>query len=213
MSACKNAANRTTCLLTLGFLVGACAVGVPRAEGAPLSGSFGANYYQFVQVADPFTGTNNAWSTASTAAAAMTFNSVNGHLATITSQAENDFLFGLVAGDFSGFAGAWLGGKWPQGWLVGPESGQAFSYTNWPVGGLDPNNNGYVYMSIGTITAPSHWLDDSNLAGQGVPSTPNDPVIGYFVEFEGAVPEPSSLLLAGLALTLSLLARPQSGRC
>jgi hypothetical protein len=171
-----------------------------RAAATPVA--FGANFYDFIQVPDPFTGNNNAWATASAAAAASVFNGVSGHLATITSQAENDFLFGLVSGSFSGFKGAWLGGKAPEGWLVGPETGQGFSYTNW--GGIEPNNNGFAYMNIGTLFAgigPGKWADDSGV--QGVPDPNNDPVIGYFVEYEGAaaVPDPSSwlLLASGLA--------------
>lgn len=181
-------------------MVGLHAASAPRAEAAPLS--FGSNSYEFVQVTDPFTGSNNAWATASAAAAASVFNSVNGHLATITSQAENDFLFGLVAGSFSGFKGAWLGGKAPGGWLEGPETGQGFSYTNW--GGVEPNNAGFAYMNIGTLFAgigPGNWADDSGL--QGVPDPSADPVIGYFVEYEGtasAVPEPSTMLLLGSGL-------------
>jgi PEP-CTERM motif-containing protein len=157
---------------------------------------FGAHYYEFVEVPDAFAGTNNAWATASAAASASIFNGVHGHLATVTSQGENDFLYGLVAGHYSGFQGGWLGGKAPEGWLVGPEAGQAFTYTHW--GGLEPNNNGIAYMNVGTNVPQSpagYWLDDSGV--QGLPDPSLDPVIGYFVEFEPAptVPEPASLLL------------------
>lgn len=165
-----------------------------RADAVPLP--FGSNHYEFVQVSDPFTGSNNAWATAGAAAAASIFNGVNGHLATLTSQAENDFVFSLVSGSFSGFTGAWLGGKAPEGWLVGPEAAQAFGYTNW--GGIEPNNSGYAYMDIGTsstVIGPGKWADDSGI--QGFPDPSYDPVIGYFVEYEETivVPEPSSLLL------------------
>ena len=194
-------------LRTLGIalaLAGLHAASAQRADATPMA--FGSNHYEFIQVTDPFTGSNNTWGTASAAAAASVFNGVNGHLATLTSQAENDFLLGLVSGSFSGFTGAWLGGKSPEGWQVGPEAAQAFSYTNW--GGIEPNNDGYAYMDIGTFSSvigPGKWADDSGT--QGVPDQSRDPVIGYFVEYEQtvAVPEPSSLLLltptlAGLAV-------------
>ena len=166
---------------------------------------FGSNAYEFVIVSDPFTADNNHWVTAEADAAASVFNGVNGHLATITSDAENAFLFGLASGTFQGFAGAWLGGN-HAGWLAGPENGQSFAdtgYQKW--GGIEPNNDGFMYMSIGTTTAPSFWFDDSGVPNPdpdllGAPHFLNDPVVGYFVEYEN-VPEPTTmtLLATGLA--------------
>jgi hypothetical protein len=167
------------------------------------SGSGGNDhYYEFVEVADPYTGINNAWTTAKAAANASEFNGQSGYLATITSQAENDFVLGLVTGQFSQSEGAWLGGKAPEGWLDGPEIGQSFGYTNW--GGIEPNNVGQLWMVIGasSIYAPGKWADDSgppnNLGpGDGIPHNIADPVIGYFVEYN-AIPEPTSAILCFL---------------
>ena len=106
---------------------------------------------------DPFTGNNNSWTNAEAAAQASVFLGANGHLATVTSQQENDFLIGLVSSPGAGFLGAWMGGKAPEGWLTGPENGNAFTYTNWNP--IEPNNSGYLYMAIGT-TAPGKWFDD-----------------------------------------------------
>jgi hypothetical protein len=168
---------------------------VPPLPGPVLFEENG-HYYEFVEVPDPFAPPNNSWATASAAASARTYNGLTGHLATITSQAENDFLLSLVSGSFSGFVGAWLGGKSPEGWLAGAENGQAFAYTYWndsTVGGAEPNNGGYAYMMIGTEgyynyshMLPGRWIDDSNVAGQGGPDPSQDPVIGYFVEYEEA---------------------------
>jgi hypothetical protein len=182
---------------TLGMAVVATVMAGWAQQASAAPQLFGANAYEYVPVSDPFTGVNNAWVTDSTAATASIFEGVHGHLATITSQAENDFLFGLVSGLYAGSAGAWLGGKAPEGWLVGPEAGQGFTYTKW--GGIEPNNAGYVWMNIGSSfrgNAPGYWCDDSY--EQGVPDATWDPVVGYFVEYEN-VPEPSTLwlLLAG----------------
>ena len=172
---------------------------VDRAQAAVVPVLFGSSYYAYVEVPDPFTGQNNTWATANAAASAMTFNGEVGYLATITSQAENDFLFSMVDGLYTGFTGAWIGGKSPEGWLTGPEAGQPFGYTNW--GGVEPNNAGFAYMNIGSAFAginPGQWPD-----GNGTPS-PGDPVIGYFVEFP--IPEPSTMLLLGIS-SMALLVR------
>ena len=167
-----------------------------NGTASTIGGAYGANYYEFVTADNPYIGDKNSWWTAGAAAINNTHNGVHGHLATITSQEENDFLFSLVpSGAYTGFAGAWLGGKYPEGWLAGPESGQAFTYSNF--GGSEPNNSGYAYMNIGTLYAgiyPGEWADDSG--DQGFPSS-SDPVIGYFIEYESAVPIPGTAWLLG----------------
>ncbi len=184
-------------------------------EAAAVPVQFGANHYEFVAVADPFTGSNNSWFTADAAAAASVHLGVSGHLATVTSQAENDFLLSLVpAGAYTGFAGAWLGGKSPEGWLRGPEAGNGFSYTYWA--GVEPNNSGYAYLSIGGgYGAGGQWADDSFT--QGFPDGA-DPVVGYFVEYEGTasrVPDGGATaallawVLVGLAALSSRARKPQ----
>jgi hypothetical protein len=193
--------------LRAAVLAALCVVGIQAGRPSTVAAApifFGSNAYEFVLVTDPFAGTNNSWETARDAAATSVFNGVDGHLATVTSADENAFLLSLVPAGFTTFTGAWLGGKAPEGWLVGPESGQAFSYTNWA--GSEPNNMGFAYMNIGATVGnigSGQWADDSFV--QGVPDAQFDPVVGYFIEYENAavpaVPEPASVLLvaAGLA--------------
>jgi len=119
------------------------------------------------------------WEQASVAAQAE-----GGYLATITSQAENDFVFSLINdpqffGTFNG-SGPAIGGYQPDG---SPEpaggwswvTGETWSYTNWAPnspnnGGGESNENRLHFFGVGLGSTPaSTWNDisanDSNLGG------------------------------------------------
>ena len=177
-------------------VIAVCACGTFAAspvQAAPML--FGSNYYDFVQVVfSPFDQAGydaNTFALASAAAASTTFGGVNGQIATVGSQAENDFLLGLTTSlGFTAFRGAWL---------------VSDGFTNW--GGSEPNDGGaYAYMNIGAPfagIAAGEWADDSGVLGTPDPSL--DPVIGYFIEWVDArpgasVPEPATLTLVGLGL-------------
>jgi hypothetical protein len=148
------------------------------------------HYYAFVPGA--FT-----WDEAETDAETLEFQGVSGHLVTITSPQENDFInttfntaapsqFAWIAGVEPNDDGVWI-------WDSGPEAGTEFSnfatptppanFANW--GGIEPNddkpNEDFTMFNIGDTFAginPGEWADASP-----IPSS-LDPVVGYLVEFE-----------------------------
>ena len=182
--------------------VGAAAAGLLTACGvsaAPvqwlISAGGNGHFYEFVTNTVLDVGPANiSWNDAVAAAAAMTLGTETGYLATATSQGENDFLVGLSN------KLAWLGGSdaGDEGnftWRTGPETGQAFSYTNW--NGGEPNNccGGENYLQIDWASTTGGWNDAAGGTFDGT-STPN-----YFVEYNsggadtGGVPEPASWAL------------------
>ncbi len=114
------------------------------------------------------------WESAEIASESITYNGVNGHLATVTSEAENQFIVDNVYILANG-AWTWLGatdsvteGDWK--WITG----EPWNYSNWDEGQPDnaANENYLHYWYGGT------WNDNnSNNYGNGIYS--------YIVEFEG----------------------------
>lgn len=187
--------HRVTALATLSF-VAACGVDNPTQPGMEVDPTFVAppsfshvpgsptlnpangHYYQLVE-------SNLTWTAAKAAAEAMTFGGAQGHLATITSQSENDFVKSLV--NHSTLDWVWIGGLQPAGcsapsaaagweWVTG----EAWSYTNWKGG--EPNDDGgceYHLMIHGASSAIQHgyWND---LRVSGFWGTTLNP---YVVEF------------------------------
>ncbi len=180
---------------------------VATQAGTPLhvaSINPGGHHYEFVRA-------NLTWQTARDAAAGRTYNGLHGHLATITSAAENEF----ITTNFStgvAYEFAWIGGIEPVEngvwrWDGGPEAGIQFAFGNAPTppynyanwGGVEPNNNkpdeNYLMFNLGATIggiAAGQWADAAP-----VPSAA-DPVVGYIVEYE---PVEAGLLLDTFVLT------------
>jgi V8-like Glu-specific endopeptidase len=120
-----------------------------------------------------------SWEAARAAARSMRYNGLHGHLVTITSAAEQAFVFGHFRGDER--LSYWLGGyqdrsapdyREPDGgwrWVTG----EPWSYVNW--GGIEPSNSGDVEDYLNIAPTDGHWNDAPLNDGHGY---------GFIVEFE-----------------------------
>lgn len=195
------------------------------ARAVPLIGPSG-NAYEFVRAE------TISWDDASTLANEAVFEDVNGHLATIFDQAENDFVLSLL----TGVGGSvWLGGsdaavegEWR--WVTGEqfwqgiwqgEAGPDVPFANW-IAGVEPNNHleGEDYLTMlgpdvfgWGNAAPGLWNDMS-------PSTMNRLersdfyIHGYVVEYDVApIPEIPPHWLMGMGVVcLPIVRRIVFGR-
>jgi hypothetical protein len=137
-----------------------------------------------------------SWTDAQAASVAL-----GGTLATVTSQGENDFVFGLVNDDHwessNGlkWLGPWMGGyKGPNGtwhWVTG----ETWSYSDW--GNDQPDNSGGNETKLnwwysGTAANPSGYYAWNDFPDE-VSSASFGRVRAYIVERNTPVPEPASM--------------------
>lgn len=157
------------------------------------------HYYDIVTL-DP-AGGQITWDNARAAAEIASHLGAAGHLATITSQEERDFIIGafpeVTVG--TGLGGYLLGARQidtsggpADGW--GWVTGEAFIYTNWATG--EPNDfggNSEDYLATHDFIGANPLALWNDNAGFGS---------GYIIEFSGtSVPDGgSTALLAGLAM-------------
>jgi hypothetical protein len=182
----------TTMLKNLTLALAALAL-APMAAQAQVLNPANGHYYLFV-------GTLVTAEEAFAAAAATSYLGQPGYLATVTSADENAFVSDTVAQG----ALAWLGGSdsgaavndWT--WRVGPEAGQAFTYTNWSFG--EPNNCCTSDHGSGEDYIHTNWDGVGTWNDHGSPGN-WDQANGYVIEYGGVVPESGTalMLLAGLA--------------
>jgi PEP-CTERM motif/Lectin C-type domain len=128
-----------------------------------------------------------SWYDAKIESESLTLNGFQGHLATVTSQSENDFIFNTFKDQIAKLE-FYLGGFQPTGGNWQWVTGESWEYTNWWPG--EPNNFGWEDV------LSFHWIGDGD-KWNNVPHT--NLMRGYIIEAE-SVPEPSTLFLLGFGL-------------
>ncbi|OJW19967.1 MAG: hypothetical protein BGO49_10615 [Planctomycetales bacterium 71-10] len=146
---------------------------------------------------------------------------LGGHLVSITSAAENAFLASTFLSVAQGQAVPyWIGlnDAASEGQFVW-SSGEAVTYANWASG--EPNNVGDEdygalswHFARGDQVSPGTWNDTPLNGTSGYGGNSNGPYFGI-IELSynpAAVPEPTSLFMAALCLSLALIATSRRGR-
>jgi hypothetical protein len=179
-----------TCLAVLASFL---CVEQVKSEAVVWSIAEGGNghYYERISPAGGIT-----WTNAKVAAEGLSLAGWQGHLATITSQAEWSFVITTFPQSY-----AWIGltDQVQEGnfqWVTG----EPFSFSAWSISPQEPTNTGdedYVFYE--SRSTGWGWNDYKNW--QTIPASPSVP-ISYLVEYP--VPEPSILVLLALG-ALSLL--------
>jgi hypothetical protein len=153
------------------------------------------------------------WTAARADSATRTYNGLQGYMVTITSKAEEDFLYSIpLLREKILYTDPWIGafrtaGSNPvTGWQW--VTGEAFSYSNWRAG--EPNNTApaeselyvhYLSTGVGGSSEVSGWNDH--------PDAIRAPR-GYLIEY--SAPEPATLALLGLGLAGAAFARRRRRR-
>jgi hypothetical protein len=157
------------------------------AQAAPVYDPANGHWYQLARASRAIT-----WTDARALAEALVFAGYRGHLATVTSAAENQFVSGYLSASGSPNP-AWIGGyqdttapdyREPDGgwrWVTG----EPWSYTSWRSG--EPSNSGGAENHLETYNDGT-W-NDTDLAATDT----------YLVEFEPSL-SPGAASAAGLAL-------------
>ena len=164
-----------------------------RGAAAPIYFGPTEHYYDFIWAGAI------RWTEANEQAQTHSYLGQQGHLATITSQVESDFLYQTYGHIFwEGWLGGWqdLNSHPEENWHW--VTGEPWVYTNWvpgePNDGAGTGEERYLQMwGFGTIS-PGRWNDDADNTNPGN-------VGGYFVEYDvQAVPEPATFALLSLGL-------------
>ena len=188
-------------LRLLVFLVVIVSVGTARGSVEVWGVSDGGNGHAYDLVGnylDPLQLQRWSWQTSKVMAEAMEYLGMQGHLVTITSAAENQFLIdhfhndnpwptwiGLTdSEDFGGYESYNQPNRQVDGWKW--VTGEAVTFTNWTSADNPDNLRDEDFVVMGSQWGDHHmWNDEQGGGGAHAP---------FFVEFEPAtVPEPASL--------------------
>ncbi len=170
------------------------------AQAAPIqwtTAGGNGHWYDLVSSSSQIT-----WASAATDAMTHTFNGVTGNLASITSAAENDWVFANISKGTT----AWFGGTQS---VAGNQSswkwsnGESWGFTAWAPGQPD-NFAGGTQRTMYYAGAGKYWHDAPD-TWSGIPKVY---VVEYAAPVTAPVPEPETyaMMLAGLGL-LGFMAR------
>jgi hypothetical protein len=177
--------------LRVGAILGVLSASALSTEAVPVA--FGGHYYEVVS------SPGIDWLSAEAAAESLSFLGAQGHLATITSLEEDQFIDGIRGG----LSELWVGGfqnpittlgsgdnwEWVHGEGAFPGNNLGLVYANWQVGEPNdfygPASEQYLAIAHGGVFG---WNDEGAIGN----------ISGYVVEYN--VPEPGTLSLIGLGL-------------
>ena len=139
------------------------------------------------------------WTDAKVAAAASTYNGLQGYLATITAADEAQLAGAQASGaGWIGGSDAEIEGIWK--WMTGPEAGSNFTFTYWNNG--EPNNlndEDYAHITAPGVGLLGSWNDLSNTGSVSGDYQPK----GYVVEYGGMPGDPVIQIAASTSFTIA----------
>ena len=156
---------------------------------APILNSYNGHYYEAISA-------EIDWLEAENIAESSTYQGVAGHLATLTSIEEHNWVWENLGYPFRYYLGASdreVEGVWK--WVTG----ESWVFTNWKT--VEPNNgNGWYQEDALAFYYEGKWNDLPDTHNIIVDNPNYRYIYGYVVEYDTVVPEPATLLLFPLGL-------------